>query len=158
MKITGNSWITDEMKYEFNILNKEMCQILLWNRLVFIVVVGCYHKFVLLSHIKWLCRETTEQTYNIMSNITFLCFLTCFDQLSFVRWLKVILMFPYARFIFGNVIMINLSLNRRKAAKQELQIKASRFLVCLNSCIVVNPRTKQLNRHKHIKRVEINSF
>ena len=113
------------MKYEFNILNKEMCQILLWNRLVFIVVVGCYHKFVLLSHIKWLCRETTEQTYNIMSNITFLCFLTCFDQLSFVRWLKVILMFPYARFIFGNVIMINLFLNRRKALPLVISIASS---------------------------------
>ena len=52
-----------------------------------------------------------------------------------------------------------------RAAKQALQIKVSawtsRFLVCLKSCIVVNPPTKQLNienQHKHIKRVEINSF
>ena len=51
------------------------------------------------------------------------------------------------------------------AAKQELQIKASaytpQFLVWLKSCIVVNSPTKQMNienQHKHIKRVEINSF
>ena len=64
----------------------------------------------------------------------FLPFLTCFDQLSFVRWLKLVLVFLYARFISGNLIMISLflffsfdkdefddinlfrcSLNRRKA-------------------------------------------
>ena len=61
-------------------------------------------------------------------------FFNVFDQLSFVRWLKPILVFLYARFISGNLIMISLflffsfdkdefndinlfrcSLNRRKA-------------------------------------------
>ena len=42
--------------------------------------------------------------------LLFMFFLTCFDQLSFDRRLKLILMFLYARFISGNLIMISLFL------------------------------------------------
>ena len=74
----------------------------------------------------------------------FLPFLTCFDQLSFVRWLKLVLVFLYARFISGNLIMISLflffsfdkdefdeinlfrySLNRRKALPLVISIAFS---------------------------------
>ena len=92
IKITENSWIRDKMKYKFNILNKEICQLLLF---IF---------FNVLWPTKFRLLTKTDPLVSL-----------CDIHIRKVNHSAYSVFFPFEKDEYNNIELFRYSLNNRKA-------------------------------------------